>query len=247
MVLIPGGLFRLGYDGGDANAAPAHTVELDPYYIDVFEVTVGRYAEFVKGGRSAGRVSSPAINADQAAEFPALGVSWGDALRYSEWVGKSLPTEAQWELAGRGPNSFEHPWGYGRPAWPQPRVHGEIRAVGSSDRDRSLFGVYDMAGNAREWVADYFSDAAYRRSTAGEAAVVRNPTGPRRPSISNHRVVKGGSPEWDLWHRGSASIGDPPRDVGFRCVLPLTKGPDGTLTFVRKEATRSGEPTARRP
>ncbi len=232
MVFVPGGLFLLGAEGEPENALEAHPVELDPFYIDVTEVTLGQYRVFMDDLQDDGRRVPPPANAGAPAEHPVLGVRWGDAVRYADWAGKSLPTEAEWELAARGPKSFDCPWGNGRAVWDGNREAGQIDAVGSFSTDRSVFGVLDMAGNAREWVADFFTEQPHNSSGAGGGgAALNNPTGPRRPSVANHRVVKGGGPHWELWHRSSASMSAPTADLGFRCVLRVTL--DGRRIDVR--------------
>ncbi len=220
MVFVPGGLFLMGAAGEPENALEAHPVELDPFYIDVTEVTLGQYRAFMDDLQDEGRRVPPPANINAPSDNPVLGVRWGDAVRYADWAGKSLPTEAEWELAARGPKSFDCPWGNGRAVWDGHREAGQIDAVGSFPTDRSVFGVLDMAGNAQEWVADLFTEELRDSPNAGAAP--KNPTGPRRPSVANHRVIKGGGPHWELWHRSSASMSVPTAGLGFRCVLRAT-------------------------
>ncbi len=217
MVLVPGGVFVLGTNEGPPNAGPAHPVELDPFYIDEYEVTLGQYQQFVDANQQAKKRPGLPVNAGANADMPALGISWGDAIAYTSWAGKSLPTEAEWELAARGPDSFDHPWGNGRAAWDRKRETSQIDPVGSFAADRSRFGVMDLAGNAREWTADFYHTQTFRDASKS-GGVVRNPTGPKRPEQPNFKVVKGNGPGWFLWHRGSAPMGHPDPDIGFRCV-----------------------------
>jgi formylglycine-generating enzyme len=220
MAYIPGGAFIQGIDGMEENAGPAHPADVDSFYIDVTEVTVGQYKKFLEtGAASADRPPQPAANAAAPDDHPVLGVQWGDAQAYAKWAGKALPTESEWELAARGPRSFVHPWGDGRAVWERKRTPGQIDPVGAFRTDRSVYSVMDLAGNAREWVADFYHPRAYDQTTGADGAVIRNWTGPKRPSPTNHKVVKGGSPNWELWHRGSASMRSPESDISFRCVL----------------------------
>ncbi|MGE4003600.1 MAG: formylglycine-generating enzyme family protein [Planctomycetaceae bacterium] len=233
MVFIPGGVFLFGCKGPAEQSLPAHPVELDPFYIDVQEVTLGRYQAFIDASRDKRRVISGPANAGASPEHPVLGVEWGEAVRYATWAGKALPTEAEWELAARGPDSFDCPWGNGRAVWDGHREAGagQIDAAGTFSTDQSVFGVLDVAGNAKEWVWDFFSDQHSDPVHAQGGAAVKNPAGPRRPSIANHRVVKGGGPHWELWHRTSAGMNAPTPDLGFRCVLRVAR--DGNKISVR--------------
>ena len=223
MVYVPGGAFVQGMDDGDPNAGPAHPADVDSFYIDKTEVTVDQYKRFfAEGAASADRPPQDPANLNAPGDHPVLGVGWGDALAYAAWAGKALPTESEWELAARGPRSFVHPWGDGRAVWERQRDPGQIDGVGSFRTDLSVYGVLDVAGNAREWVADFYHPEAYQHTKSADGSVIRNWTGPKRPAQANQKVVKGGGPHWELWHRGSASMRNPDSDIGFRCVLRLT-------------------------
>src|SRR4029079_2889602 len=138
MVRVPAGLFLQGRDGVDPSAGPMHPVELSGYYIDVFEVTLGQYEKYWKETRP---LPGRPANHGNADNLPALGVNWKDASAYLEWVGKELPTEAEWEKAARGPKQFLYPWGDGRVLWQRPRTPQQIDPVGSYPADRSIYGA----------------------------------------------------------------------------------------------------------
>jgi formylglycine-generating enzyme required for sulfatase activity len=100
-------------------------------------------------------------------KFPVTGVNWNNAVAYCDSLGKRLPTEAEWEHAARGPENFLYPWGN------DPKVNGEtpanwtsgsLLAVGSFSDGKSQYGLYDMAGNAWEWVNDSYAADYYSRS-----------------------------------------------------------------------------------
>ncbi|MBI5494090.1 MAG: SUMF1/EgtB/PvdO family nonheme iron enzyme [Deltaproteobacteria bacterium] len=119
-------------------------------------------------------------------DLPVVAVSWDDARRYCEWRGKSLPTEAQWERAAVGPRgegeaARKFPWGdeasfEGRAqVTPEDRCDGFLKDRPAPVRDearragRSVEGVYDLAGNVREWTLDDFDPALYCRDTTPSA------------------------------------------------------------------------------
>ena len=231
MVLIPPGVFLAGIDGREPQAGPQHSVLLEtPYYIDVVEVTVARhdaFREFLR--KSEGRRIDSAANHDGNPENPAVGIKFLDAKFYARWTGKELPTEAQWERAARGSQGFSYPWGNGRPIWPQPRQPGQLDPVATFSGDVSPYGVYDMAGNAREWCLDLYSAEAYRQDGTAGGTTVRNPTGPKTISGGvKMQVVKGGKTDWAVWHRAGQAQTEVAPDVGFRCVLNVAAaGADG--------------------
>lgn len=216
MVRVPAGVFLQGHDGGDPNTAPMHPVELDGYYIDACEVTLAQYLKFWKATRP---LPGRPANEGGPDNLPALGITWRDASAYLASVGKVLPTEAEWEKAARGPNQFTYPWGNGRELWHQPRSTAQIDPVGSFPADRSIYGALDLAGNGREWCADFYADDAYRQAAGATGALVANPQGPKTSSEAGHRVVRGSSAGWELWHRAGAPMLAPTDDLGFRGVL----------------------------
>jgi formylglycine-generating enzyme required for sulfatase activity len=224
MVYVPGGLFLQGEDGVDPEAGPAHPVELDPFYMDQTEVTLSQFELF--RSEHVPRPEAPG-NSGGPSDHPAVGVPWRSAQAYCRWSGKELPTEAEWEKAARGPDGYLYPWGDGRVVWERARTPSQIDPVASFRADRSVYGVFDLAGNAREWCADNYAPDIYARDVERSGGVVRNPEGPNRPAVSGHRVIRGNAPHWQLWYRSSANMAESPVGAGFRCVLRISLPEEG--------------------
>ncbi|MCA9015740.1 MAG: SUMF1/EgtB/PvdO family nonheme iron enzyme, partial [Planctomycetaceae bacterium] len=167
MVLVPAGVSVQGVSQGDKNAGPEFTIYQDAFYIDVHEVTLEQYrrwrSEMIA---QKGKIPEPAGNDSQAANLPALGISYTDAINYARTMGKHLPRETQWEKAARGEMGFQYPWGNGRPLWQKTRQPGQIDSIGTYPGDQSPYGALDMAGNAREWCDDWYSENAYQAALA---------------------------------------------------------------------------------
>jgi formylglycine-generating enzyme len=224
MVLIPAGTFTMGRDDGPAAERPAHKVALSAYYIDQHEITNRQYAIFLE--KTDPHQRPPAASAGAAPpndDRPVVNVSFHEAAAYAQWAGKRLPTEAQWEMAGRTIDGRLHPWGAGPADWSKPRAPRQIDPVMSFPLDLSPYGAFDLAGNAWEWTADVFDPNAFRKRR-GTTAI--NPVGPdRAASRTQPRTVKGCSKTWEL----SAREGFRP-DVrfpylGFRCALVVDDAP----------------------
>ncbi len=224
-VWVPGGTFRMGSDPGSATPTswavatyasehPAHEVHLTRgYWIDTTEVTVKAFAAFKAAGgyqdRSnwsekgwawlQGMGASPLPNAclEQGPDEPQVCVTWYEAEAYAHWRGGRLPTEAEWEFAARGPESLVYPWGNEYDAAKANLDGGKgPMAVGSFPAGASWIGAQDMAGNAMEWVADWWSDTYYAESPAND------PTG---PALGIIKIEKGGW--WDPADDSGAFVG----------------------------------------
>lgn len=216
MAYVPASTMSIGSNDGSPETRPEVSIEVSAFYVDVTEVTLGQFHQF--RGAAGPKIMTP-LNAADSARRPALGVNWQDAREYAHWAGKELPTEAEWELAARGPNAWRTPWGDGRALWERTRSPGQIDDVRSFQHDRSRFGLFDVAGNAREWCADQYSPKSFADAAALSPVKRRDWPGPKAPSRPNQRVVKGGSPDWSLWHRAGLEMRERAPDVGFRCVL----------------------------
>ena len=204
---VPAGTFYMGTkDKGGDDEKPGHTVELDTYYIDRFEVTSKNFERCVKDNKCLSKHFKHSSKNTQCnygdpkrAEQPMNCVDWEGMGQYCKWAGKRLPTEAEWEKAARGSQDNRlFPWGDEKPTCERVIMDdggdgcGQKKApytsvVGSRPAGIGPYGTHDLAGNIYEWCADYYSPDYYKKSPA------KNPKGPK---TGNGRVVRGGS--WRL-------------------------------------------------
>lgn len=156
MVKIPAGTYSVGHGPGGGQYARQQEVSLAEYWIDRQEVSNAEYAAFLAGNRADLPVSWNGEAGFPAGtdELPVRGVTWATAVQYCESQGKRLPTEAEWEVAARGPDGFLYPWGDSATGVSLP---GDLYAVGTMAANRSPFGVLDMAGNVWEWVDEPYA------------------------------------------------------------------------------------------
>ncbi len=237
MIVIPAGKFSMGADDGRGNERPVHEVQLPAYAIDQFEVTMKLYDAFLQAtGQTPPPLWDPeAVNA--AGDRPAVGLTWNDAQAYCKWAGKRLPSEAEWEKAARGEDARRFPWGhmqpfvdianYNRGVWvsyPITLVNVKSGVKGMSIRHglktggKSPYGLYHMAGNAAEWVADWY-DRTYYQQSPKEA--------PKGPKKGDKRVIRGGSwSDTPVGIRSTARVSAEPtyqdQTLGVRCAMDVT-------------------------
>jgi formylglycine-generating enzyme required for sulfatase activity len=239
MVLIPGGTFKMGRDDGGPEEGPTHFVTLGTYYIDQHEVTVRMFNLFAKetGARTVDSASLQAGGAvgEFSVDHPIVLVSAADAVGYCTWAGKKLPTEAQWEKAARSTDARPFPWGGSEPTWVRPRKSKQIDVVMSYDLDQSPYGVFDMAGNAWEWTADYYDSNYFKQFRAAPAV---DPVGPPPRGRSAQLVIKGGSRTWQVTGREGLKPETKYPFLGFRGVLRVEDGPPAAS----EPATNASEP-----
>lgn len=248
-IRVPAGEFIMGASPSDSMAGkderPQHTVYLDEYFIDRTEVTNEMFAFFVeKTGyvttaemdgwswdydgtnwqkiRGADWRHPKGTDSDfrERLKLPVVRVSWDDALEYCKWVGRRLPTEAEWEKAARGTNGNLYPWGNDTPTSRLLNFNlniGDAVPVGLYPDGASPYGALDMAGNVWEWVADWYSENYYSQSD------VNNPIG---PSTGLGHSMRGGSwigdarqsrASWREWGYQDNSYWS----TGFRCIVSI--------------------------
>lgn len=202
MVLVPAGEFLMGFDADAAlaecekytnycrrswyeNEVPPHTIYLDAFYIDKYEVTNGLYAACVQAGicqppkDASSFMRSSYYGNPQYEDYPVIHVDWNMAEAYCEWRGARLPTEAEWEKAARGTyGRTYYSWGDGLECTNYFNLEDydgcfyDTSPVGIHESGRSFYGAYDMEGNVWEWVADWYSETYYAGSP------YENPPGP---------------------------------------------------------------------
>jgi formylglycine-generating enzyme required for sulfatase activity len=223
-VRIHAGTFMMGCSPGDhecqADENPVHRVTITKdYWIGQTEVTVGAYKRF-SAATGQEIPSAPLFNPDWAnLNMPIVSVMWDESRDYCVWAGGRLPTEAEWEYAARGGSTQAR---YGSlaeiasdsPYGSLPRVVGQKRANG--------FGLFDMLGNASEWVNDWYDEKYYQHSPS---------TDPQGPKGDGSKVLRGGPLTATPWivrvsYRDRKDPGGRDFYDSFRCVW---KGPGGTV------------------
>ena len=173
MVYIPSGDFIMG-QRGEATTLQGQKVSLEAFFIDRFEVTRERFKNF-----------KPDFSFHpKKAQFPVSLVTFQKAQEYCVWKGMRLPTEAEWEKAARGTDGRRYPWGHMQPfvdiarynfntGWVSYKTtlaavtsgtEGMSIRHGLKQGTKSPYGLYHMAGNASEWVADWYDRTYYEES-----------------------------------------------------------------------------------
>ncbi|MFN8386504.1 MAG: bifunctional serine/threonine-protein kinase/formylglycine-generating enzyme family protein [Anaerolineales bacterium] len=203
MIEIPPGAYLVGSSAGDEYHSPPKEISLDKFWIDKYQITYDQYVQFL----TATNGQSQEVLGD--GNRPVRGVTWDQALAYCSWVNKRLPTEAEWEAAGRGtgPNPQLYPWGE------DPTANGQVLnlptddayEIGSMPFNQSPFGVYDLVGNVWEWVGEPYAEAP-----------------------ADSKILRGGRfglPILDLAYRLSVSPDDERyvKFAGFRCAADQVK------------------------
>jgi formylglycine-generating enzyme required for sulfatase activity len=250
-VFVPAGQFYMGCSEDlssvkcDTDNRPIHAVYLDAFYIDRTEVTNAQYAACVTAGacrfpiENSSESRSDYFTNPRYAEYPVINVDWNRADAYCRWIGRRLPTEAEWEKAARGTDLRAFPWGNELPTCERSNINdpvelggpglcvGDTITVGNYATNASPYGALDMVGNVSEWVNDLYESRYYQNSP------YYNPQGPSY-TIEGEHLVRGGA--WnnvgivnaDAWVRLDGSEIYHYHSIGFRCAR--SAGPGGTPT-----------------
>jgi formylglycine-generating enzyme required for sulfatase activity len=214
-VKIPGGSFLMGSNDGEDNERPVHCVTVSPFEMAKTDITVAQYKACVDAGACGAPKTGGHCNWVKGGNYPLNCVDWEQADGYCKWAGGRLPTEAEWERAARGGTDTKWSFGddeaqLGDYAWYRDNSGDTTHPVGQKKPNQ--YGLYDMAGNVWQWVADWYDSDYYSNSPES------NPTG---PSSGTYRVLRGGS-----WGNNAGRTGYrlrlPPdywrSNIGFRCA-----------------------------
>ena len=210
---------------------PQHTVYLSAFQISRYEITNAQYRTFIT---ATGRPTPRGHNGEETwkeEDFngdkqPVVGVTWFDAQAFAEWIGGSLPTEAQWERAARGTQGRIYPWGNNPPKARRhanfARRYNKTTPVGQFSKGSAPNGIADLAGNVWEWCLDEYNHTIYNQ---GNKDVRKDPLYLSYRDVLKARVIRGGA--WDV---GSAFLRsslrfkyyplDSTHTIGFRVVRP---------------------------
>jgi serine/threonine-protein kinase len=204
MVRVNEGVYLVGLDAPDKQHSIPTQFELGQFWIDQYEVMNAQYAEFLADTDHVPPANWPDGNIPQGQEtHPVSGVTWEQAADYCQWANKRLPTEAEWEVAARGPQGLLYPWGDVQRAVELPR--GGTYTIGNISTNRSPFGAFDMAGNVWEWVGETYA-----------------------PVEDGHRVLRGGANGFlkDMAYRleGDPKLPTMIAAAGFRCAADEVAG-----------------------
>jgi formylglycine-generating enzyme len=229
MVVIPAGSFIRGSAAGEGrlDEQPRRKLYLDTFAIDKYEVSNARYGQFLED-----TLHKPPLNVfgerplhkeTDIADLPVVQVTWHDAVDYCFWAGKRLPTEAEWEKAARGTDGRLFPWGNESPTaqranyekeWDGRTTFVEVTAL---PEGQSPDGLFNLSGNVREWVQDWYDPEYY------SIAPNKNPKGPETGIL---KVIRGGS--WKSFDmdlrtasRGKGGFALKTHGIGFRCARDI--------------------------
>jgi formylglycine-generating enzyme required for sulfatase activity len=186
----------MGNENGSSNESPVHTVYLDAFYMDIYEVTNTLYELCVNKGACTEPHETKSFTRDTYYgnsaydNYPVIYVDWNQAREFCDWRDARLPTEAEWEKAARGGLEGKlWPWGDQEPDCSSANYkeedgycEGDSTKVGSYSPNG--LGLFDMAGNVWEWVWDWYSSDYY------ELSPLKNPLG---PDLGSSRGMRGGS------------------------------------------------------
>ncbi len=236
LVAVPAGPFLMGHGNADYFQ---HTVTLGDFWIYATKVTNAEYAQCVDVSicTPPDPLDDPAFSDFASQNDPVVGVSYDQAAVYCNYVNGTLPTEAQWEKAARGPDGNTYPWGSDDPGCDLLNFNGCVKHttdVTQYAKGKSFYGALDMEGNTFEWVADWFDPLYYRTSPA------EDPAGPEdgKARVQRSSSFESKPEQTPAYTRFSATPGSHGRDLGFRCVV---KNPTYFSPFCQLASSAAGQ------
>jgi len=235
MVIIPGGTYSRGSRDGARDEMPRHSITFGSFALDVHPITNDQFVRFLTamGGEKDSnnndiirlrdsrvkRSNGKLIVESGYSKHPVVGVTWYGAMAYAKWVGKRLPTEAEWEVAASGTSEeANYPTGETIERHHANFFSADTTPVMSYPTNEN--GLYDMAGNVYEWCEDWYAYNYYDVS-------VQEPDNPKGPPQGVYRVLRGGcwkSLKEDLRcsHRHRNNPGAVNGTYGFRCAADVS-------------------------
>ncbi len=266
MVLIPGGTFEMGIAEEDlevlvdmgkkvphmsmthakwwfGDEVPKHVVEVEPFYLDTYEVTNRQFKQFIEEAKYDAQGEWEKYATEDRMDHPVVNVTWNDANAYAEWAGKRLPTEAEWEYAAKGGKDVKwFPWGDEPDGTKANYRHkgesffaGVVRLMGLrkmgtkpvGSYEPNGFGVYDMVGNVSEWCVD--THQPYPNAPIADWPYIkRGPFAKKDAKTYYGKVQRGGN--WNspnpVYVRITGRTGFDPmtynNNLGFRCAKSIS-------------------------
>ncbi len=234
MIVVSGGTFSRGSNQGARDEMPRHNIELSDFAIDIHPVTNEQFVLFLEamGGEKDGsnldmirlrdsrikRIGGKLSIESGYAKHPVVGVAWYGAVAYAKWVGKRVPTEAEWEIAAAGGlTDALYPTGSNIER-PQANFFSSDTTTVMSYPPNE-YGLYDMAGNVYEWCQDWYDFHYYDIS-------VQEPCNPKGPHQGVYRVLRGGcwkslKEDLRIAHRHRNNPGTMNGTYGFRCAADV--------------------------
>ena len=246
MILVHGGSYEMGSSEDKSLDNQPHTIVLNDFYIDKYEVTVTEFQKFIEETKyitdaerdgwsyifnKKGELEkmdninwkhdvNGVLRSTADFNHPVIHVTWNDAIAYANWIGKRLPTEAEWEYAARGggysnATEFSGSKKASDVGWYKNNADKLSHKVGQKIKNE--LNIYDMTGNAAEWCNDWYDENYYTSSPR------ENPQG---PEAGENKVIRGGSwkdfdKECTVFNRQSSKNGKRSSRIGFRCVMDL--------------------------